>query len=101
MGGPITVEHLKCCDFFPHKFKQVNFSKLTDSNKIYRIDFVSIHYHLCEISYLVIELNFFVKNELPITNYVLYGDLPTLAKNVRGVKILHLIIRAKILIKKN
>ena len=44
MHGPITVERLKCCDWSVHKFIEVNFSKLTDSNQIFRIDFVSIHY---------------------------------------------------------
>ena len=33
-----------------HKFIEVNFSKLTDSNQIFRIDFVSIHRHFGEIS---------------------------------------------------
>ena len=42
-GGPITVERLKCCDWSPHKFVEVNFSKLTDGNQIFRIDFVCIH----------------------------------------------------------
>ena len=42
-----------------HKFIKVNFSKLTDSNQIFRIDFVSIHYHLNKISCQIIECNFF------------------------------------------
>ena len=54
MDGPITVELLKCCDWSPHKFIEANFSKLTDSNEIFRIDFVGIHYHLGEISCQII-----------------------------------------------
>ena len=42
---------------------------ITDQNKIFRIDFVSIHYHLGEISYQIIECNFFGPYELSITNY--------------------------------
>ena len=49
-GGPITVEHLKYSNIFPHKFIEVNLSKLMNSNQIFRIDFICIHYHLCEIS---------------------------------------------------
>ena len=52
MDGPITVKRLKCCDWSPDNFIGVNFSKLTDSDQIFRIDFVSIHYHLGEISYV-------------------------------------------------
>ena len=49
MGGPITVEGFKCCDWSVHNLIEVNFSKLTDSNIIFTIDFVSIHYHIGEI----------------------------------------------------
>ena len=55
MDGQITVELLKSCDWSPHKLTEVNFSKLTDSNHIFRIDLVSIHYHLSEISCQIIE----------------------------------------------
>ena len=37
MGGPITVELLKCCDWSLHKFIGANFSKLTDSSQIFRL----------------------------------------------------------------
>ena len=50
MWGPITVKRLQCCDWSNHKLIEGNFSKLTDSNQIFRIDFVSINYHLCGIS---------------------------------------------------
>ena len=53
-----TVERLKCCDWSVHNFIEVNFSKLTDSNQIFRIDFVNIHYHLGEISCQIIECKF-------------------------------------------
>ena len=33
--------------------------KLTDSNPIFRIDFVSIQYHRCEISCQIIECKFY------------------------------------------
>ena len=69
MGGPITVERLKCCDWSVHKFIEVNFSKLTDSNQIFRIDFLCIHYHLCEISSQIIECKILGPYELSITNF--------------------------------
>ena len=53
------IERLKCCVWYPHKFIEVNFSKLRDSHQIFGIDFVSIYYHLCEISRQIIECNFF------------------------------------------
>ena len=57
--GPITVEHLKCCDWSVHKFIEVNLSNLTEINQIFRIDFDSIHYHLGEISCQIIECKIF------------------------------------------
>ena len=59
MDGPITVERLKCCDWSVHKFIEVNFSKLTDSNQIFRNHFVGIYYHLGEISTQVNECKIF------------------------------------------
>ena len=59
MDGPITVERLKCCDWSVHKFLEENFSKLTDSSQIFWIGFVSIHYHLGEISCHIIECKIF------------------------------------------
>ena len=67
MNGPITVERLKCCDWSIYKFIEVNFSKLSDSKQIFRIDFVRIHYHLGEISWKVIECNFLFPYELSTT----------------------------------
>ena len=48
--GPITVERLKCCDWSHYEHTEVNFSKLTHNNKIFRNDFVCIHYYFCKIS---------------------------------------------------
>ena len=58
MDGPITVERLKCCDWSVQMFIEVNFSKLTDNNQIFRNSFVGIHYHLGEISCQIIERKF-------------------------------------------
>ena len=62
MDGPITVERLKCCDWSVHKFIEVIFSKLMDNNKNFKIDFVSIHYHLVEISCQIIECKIFMNS---------------------------------------
>ena len=43
----------------PHQFIEVNFSKLMDSNQIFRNNFVSIHCHLGEIACQVIGCKFF------------------------------------------
>ena len=72
MDGPITVERLKCCDWSVHKFIEVNFSKLTDSNGIFRIDFVGIHYHPGEISCQKCSAKFIGPYERPITYYYYY-----------------------------
>ena len=42
-----------------HKFIEVNFSKLTDNNQIFRNDFDCIHYHLSKISSQIIECKIF------------------------------------------
>ena len=60
MDGPITVELLRCCDWSVHKFIEVNFSKLMDSNQSLRIDFGSSHYHVGEISCKIIDWIFFL-----------------------------------------
>ena len=39
---PITVFCLEGCDWLLHRFIEVNFSKLTDSNPIFRNDFVCL-----------------------------------------------------------
>ena len=44
MGGPITALQTLDCDRSVHKFKEVNFSKLTDNKQIFRNDFDCIHY---------------------------------------------------------
>ena len=46
----ITAFQTLDCDWAPYKFIEVNFPKLTDSNQIFRIDFVfintSVKFHL-------------------------------------------------------
>ena len=59
MGGPITAFQTLYCDWSPHKFIEKNFSKLTDSSQIFRINFVYIHYHLCKISPQIIDCKIF------------------------------------------
>ena len=51
-----------------HRVIEVNFSKLTNNNRIFRNDFNCIHYHLCKI-YQIIECTIFAPYELSITNY--------------------------------
>ena len=41
MEQPITALQTPGCDWLIHKFLEVNFSKLTDSNQIFRNDFVA------------------------------------------------------------
>ena len=49
MGGLFIGDRLMCCDWTSHKFIEVNFSKLADSQKKFRLNFVSIHYDLRKI----------------------------------------------------
>ena len=60
LEGPITVERLKCWTLFLDKFIEVNFLTLTHNNQIFRNDFVSIHYHLCNILPQIIDCKFLV-----------------------------------------
>ena len=74
--GPIRALQTLHCNWSPHKFAEVNFLNLADSNQIFRIDFVCIYYHLCEISSQIIECKIFAPYDfLAITlyNYLLYG----------------------------
>ena len=54
-------QHLQTldCDWSVHNFIEVNFSKLTDNNQIFRNDFDCIHYNLCKISSQTIECKIF------------------------------------------
>ena len=56
-------------DWLLRRFIEVNFSKLTGSNQIFRNDFVGLHYHLCNISSQIIECIIFAPYELSITIY--------------------------------
>ena len=47
------------CDWSFDKLTEVNFLKFTHSNKIFRNDFVCIHYHICKISAQIIEIIIF------------------------------------------
>ena len=46
LDGTITALQTLDCDWSPHNFIEVNFSKLTDSNQIFRIDFDCIHFQM-------------------------------------------------------
>ena len=66
MDGPITVLQTLDCDWSVRKYIEVNFSKLTDNNQIFKNYFHCIHYHLCKISQIVEcnEINSLPWNEL-------------------------------------
>ena len=49
MEQPITALQTPDCDWLLHRFIEVNFSKLTDSNQIFKDYFICLHYHLCKI----------------------------------------------------
>ena len=70
MGGPITALQTLDCDWSPHKFIEVNFLKLMDSNQIFRIDFVCIHYHLCKIFSQIIEWKIFALYDFLAMNFL-------------------------------
>ena len=57
--GPITALQTVDCDWSPHLFIEANFSTLTDSDKIFIIDFIRIHFHLSQISSQIIECTIF------------------------------------------
>ena len=57
-------------------FIEMNFSKLTHNNQIFRNDFVCIHYHLCKISPQTIECKIFAPDDFldfPYHTIVLYA----------------------------
>ena len=43
-----NIRRAVTCDWSRTSFIESNFSKLTDSNQIFRNDFVCITYHICE-----------------------------------------------------
>ena len=55
---PITALQTPACDWLFFWFVEVNFLKLTESNKIVRNNYVFIHYNICKISTQIIECNF-------------------------------------------
>ena len=73
MEQPITVRLTPDCDWLLHRFVELYFSKLTDSNQIFRNDFVYLHYHLWQISSQIIDCTIFAPYELSMTTiYILY-----------------------------
>ena len=62
------------CDWLLQRFIEVNFSKLTDSNQIFRNYFVGLHYHLCKVSSQIIKCVIFAPCELSITIYSIVLD---------------------------
>ena len=79
MDQPISDLQTPHRDWLLHKFIEVNFSKLTDSNQSFMNDFVCLHFHLCKISSQIIECIIFPHYELSITTIysmlILYGIL--------------------------
>ena len=73
MEQPITALQTPDCDWLLHRFIEVNFSKLMDSDQIFRNYFVGLHYHLCKISSQIIECIIFAPYELSIT--IIYSML--------------------------
>ena len=55
LEGAITALQTFDCDWSPHMFIEVNFSKLTECNHIFRSDFVVFIITLYEISSQIIE----------------------------------------------
>ena len=60
MEQPITALQTPDCDWLLYRYTEANFSKLTDSNQIFRKDFVCLNYHLCKMSSKIIECIIFV-----------------------------------------
>ena len=75
MERPITALQIPDCDWLLHRIIEVNFSKLTDSNQIFRNAFVGFHYHLCKISSKIIECIIFIHTTATATGIgVLFTD---------------------------
>ena len=56
-------------------FIEVNFSKLTHNNQIFRNDFIFSHYHPCKISAQIMAGKIIVPYELSITLYSLWLEV--------------------------
>ena len=71
MEQPITVGCLEGCDWLLHRFIEVNFSKLTDSNQIFRNDCLPLLSSANKFQLKLMRANFFLPmiscNELSIT----------------------------------
>ena len=94
MEQPITAGYLEGCDWLLHRFIEVNFSKSTNSNQIFRNNFVCLYYYLCKISTQINECIFFIPmiswNELSIT-LPTHDDVTERQRHVRNSsKLVHL-----------
>ena len=67
MAQPITGRITRDCDWLRHRLIEVNFSKLTDMNQIFRNEFVCLHYHLGKKPSQIIQCIIFAPYELTIT----------------------------------
>ena len=59
MEQPISVGCLESCDWLLHRFIDVNFSKLMDSNQIFRNNFISLYFILVKFQFKLISAIFF------------------------------------------
>ena len=106
MDEPITAIQTLHCSWSVHKFIEVNFSKLTDNNKIFRNDFDCIHYHLCKISSKIIECKMFapkISSKWTLYNYLYDGTfdhrVDSVIESSLSSKIMHGIIWAETFVK--
>ena len=75
MEQPIT-RVFEDCDWLLHRFTEVNFSTLMDSNQIFRNDFVCFCCHLCKISTEINECKIF--SPYDFQKWTLYNTISTL-----------------------
>ena len=99
MAQPITALQTPDCDWLRLWFIEVNFSKLTDSNQIFKNDFVCLYYHLCKISTQINKCNIILPmiscNELSITLFTLCRDSRCNARKILK-KIIDLAVRIEL-----
>ena len=85
MEQPITALQTPDCDWLFHRFIDMNFSKLTDSNQIFKNDFVYLHDRLCKISSEIIEYIIFANYYLSISTIYSMVLLTLLIENKTSV----------------
>ena len=78
---PINVGCLEFCDWSPFWFKEVNFSKLADSNQIFRNDFVWINYIIIsgKFQFKLLSVIFLLLMNSH-NNHLLYGTIICIAE---------------------